>query len=292
MKERTLFLTGASSGLGEATLRAFLADGFRILTPIRGGATRFEKLYPDLKPFLTQDKCRCLDVDLLDLNALDTLIPPAIQEFGGSIDLLINNAGFGVLGPLELQSSKQIEEQIRVNYLAPIRLIQLLLPSLRRTRGKILNLSSIAGRLTFPYYGSYSASKFALEAAIEALHYELKPFQVQVCLVEPGGFRTEFNRKVLHEIDHYSRHAEIENYRKPLLGFRNWIRDKSETYGADPVKVADLLLNLSKRKRLPLRKLIGHDALLLGGFRSFLPEKAFRSLIAWAFNHSAFRGSQ
>lgn len=188
---QTVLITGASAGIGAALARV-LADrfpGIRLVLAARSG----QKLEA------VAVHCRHAGADILnvvtDLEQPDqaiALAEKALHHFG-HVDILVNNAGYGQMGPLELVPISDCQRQFAVNLLGPLALTQALIPQMRdRGGGRIINVSSLGGRLAFPIGGLYSASKFALESISDTLRMELEPFNIQVSVVEPGPVSTEF----------------------------------------------------------------------------------------------------
>jgi short-subunit dehydrogenase len=189
--EQVILITGASAGIG-AALAELLATRFRgirlILTArsqdkLEALATRCRKAGADVLVVVA---------DLTQTEQVAALTQTALDHFG-RIDVLVNNAGYGQMGPIELIPDSAVEQQFKVNLLAPIALIRTLIPAMRsQGGGRIINISSLAGRTAFPLGGLYSASKFALEGLSDALRMELAPFNISVSVVEPGPVRTDF----------------------------------------------------------------------------------------------------
>ena len=137
-----------------------------------------------------------LPLDVTDPASIQTAVDSVIQHFG-RIDVLVNNAGYAQIGPLEELSDKQIQQMFDVNVFGATRMTRAVVPYMRKQKsGRIINISSIAGKMVTPVNGSYAASKFALEALSDALRWELKPFNIQVVLIEPGAIKTNFDRTV------------------------------------------------------------------------------------------------
>ncbi len=191
LTQHVVLITGASAGIG-AALAKVLADrfpGIRLVLAARNSAK--------LDAIATQ--CRTAGAAVLtvmtDLGQTDeaiALAEKALHHFG-QVDVLVNNAGYGQMGPLELVPIKACQRQFEVNLLGPLALTKALIPQMRdRGGGRIINVSSLGGRLAFPIGGLYSASKFALEALSDVLRMELEPFNILVSVVEPGPVSTEF----------------------------------------------------------------------------------------------------
>lgn len=183
MTARTVLITGASSGIGAATATHLLQRGWRVIAAAR----RLEAMAP-----LAAAGAIVLPLDLSDPSSR-TQLAAQVAERCGALDALVNNAGFGMVGPLETMPLAQARAIFEVNVFGLMGLTQLLLPAMReRGQGRIVNVSSIAGRWVSPGSGWYGASKHALEALSDALRLELHRFGVQVVLIEPGLIATDF----------------------------------------------------------------------------------------------------
>ncbi|HSV44443.1 MAG TPA: SDR family NAD(P)-dependent oxidoreductase, partial [Ramlibacter sp.] len=183
---RRWLITGVSSGFGLELAMAALARGDTVVGTLRQReqAESFEKIAPGRSHAV-----------LLDVTRADT-IAPAVQQalqLAGGLDVLVNNAGYGLFGAVEETSDAEARHVMETNFFGALAVTRALLPQLREQRsGHIFNIASVAGVIGFPGCGLYAASKFALEGMSEALAGELAPFNVRVTIVEPGGFRTNF----------------------------------------------------------------------------------------------------
>jgi NAD(P)-dependent dehydrogenase (short-subunit alcohol dehydrogenase family) len=186
---KTVLITGASSGLGRATAKLFHTQGWNVVATMRTPAQETE---------LTQlDRVLVTRLDVQDIASIQTAVDAGIAKFG-RIDALVNNAGYGAYGPLEATPLDKIRRQFDVNVLGVYAAIKAVLPHFRANRGgTIVNVSSIGGRLTFPLGALYHGSKFAVEGLSEALHFELLPLGVRVKIIEPGGIKTDFGGRSL-----------------------------------------------------------------------------------------------
>ncbi|MDI9639274.1 SDR family oxidoreductase [Oscillatoria amoena NRMC-F 0135] len=186
-----ILLTGASSGIGAACALVFAQkiSGVRLAIAARS-QDKLEAL---------AEKCRSLGAEVLVIPAdlgkveqAEAVAQKTLSHFG-QVDVLINNAGYGQMGPLELIPAAQAQRQFEVNVLGPLALIRVLIPAMRdRGGGRIINVSSLGGRVAFPVGGLYSASKHALEGLSDSLRREVSPFNIKVIVVEPGPVTTDF----------------------------------------------------------------------------------------------------
>ncbi|MFC7142527.1 SDR family oxidoreductase [Halosimplex aquaticum] len=189
---KTVLVTGCSSGIGRATARRFLAGGWEVFATARDGA--------DVRD-LAAAGCRTAELDVTDPAAVDDAVRRVFDEFG-RLDCLINNAGYGQFGPIEDVPGDAVRRQFEVNTFGPLQLIRAVLPAMRaRGRGTVVNVTAGVGGLTPPGLGIYTASKFALESATDALRQEVSHLGVDVVTVEPGFVATDFYDRALAEIE-------------------------------------------------------------------------------------------
>ena len=181
---QTIFITGASSGIGKATALHFQAQGWNVVATMRDPNAALE--LADLPNMLITR------LDVTDSASIHTALADALARFG-QIDVLLNNAGYGAYGALEAFPMARIRRQFDTNVLGLLEVTQAVLPHMRTRRsGTIINVSSIGGQITFPLGTLYHGTKFAVEGLSEALHYELEPLDIRVRIVEPGMIKTDF----------------------------------------------------------------------------------------------------
>jgi NADP-dependent 3-hydroxy acid dehydrogenase YdfG len=179
---KTIFITGASTGIGEASALLFRQKGWNVAATMRDltAESKLSKL----------DNVKCYQLDVTDTASIAKSIKAAVNDFG-KIDVLLNNAGVYTTGPLECASEKQIRQQIDTNIFGTFNVTKEMLPYFRERRaGTIINVSSIAGRVTFPYQVLYHSTKWAIEGFSEGLQFELRDFNIKVKIVEPGMVKT------------------------------------------------------------------------------------------------------
>lgn len=221
---KTVFITGASSGIGKETAKYFAQNGWNVAATMR--KPEIEK---ELNKITNITLIRC---DVTSTESIQNAINQTIAKFGG-IDVLVNNAGYYTVGALEAATKEQIERQLDTNLLGLIETTQLMLPYLRKSKGLIINLSSIAGIVSIPLQSLYHTTKFAIEGFSESLQYELRPFDVKVKLIEPGTIKTEFCGRSMTVVEDEEM-TEYREYSKRVVA--NLIRNGNN--GSSPEGVA------------------------------------------------------
>lgn len=187
MEQKNVLITGASSGIGAATALKFSEQGYRVWGTIRK-IERVQELPDDLRKAV-----RFVAMDVNDDHSVNAGIQNVLSE-AGRIDILINNAGYGLYGPIEEMPLDKVRAQLETNLFGTLRVIQAILPGMReRKSGTIVNVSSLAAHFVIPFQTFYSVSKFTIRALTEGLRQELRPFGVRVFAVEPGDIKTKFN---------------------------------------------------------------------------------------------------
>ena len=243
-------ITGVSSGFGLELARAALARGDTVVGTLRqpAQADRFEQLAPGRAHAVLLDVTRGADIE------------PAVRlalKHAGHIDVLVNNAGYGLFGAVEEISDFEARQVMETNFFGALAVTRALLPHLRERRaGHVFNVSSVAGVIGFPGCGLYAASKFALEGMSEALATEVAPFGIRVTIVEPGGFRTNFSggslRQATSVIDAYAG--------TPSAQTRGSIGHYNGHEPGDPAKAAAAIIGALEAPKAPLRLVLGADA--------------------------------
>jgi NAD(P)-dependent dehydrogenase (short-subunit alcohol dehydrogenase family) len=228
----TVLITGCSSGIGRATALAFLEEDWTVYATARDEE--------DLQE-LAEAGCTVAELDVTDDAAVEAVVDRIVADHG-TVDCLVNNAGYAQMGPIEDVPIEEVHHQFDVNVYGPHRLTRAVLPHMREAEdGTIVNVSSLAGRLSLPGSGVYSGSKFALEAMSESLRTEVQPFGVDVVLVEPGPVLTNFQERVEDEVDGLPRSEAYEDVYE--------IMDDYEAIGGagplavEPAAVARVILN-------------------------------------------------
>jgi NAD(P)-dependent dehydrogenase (short-subunit alcohol dehydrogenase family) len=181
---KTVLITGASSGIGEATAKYFLGKGWNVAATMRSPI--------DTTNWPRAENVICPRLDVTLPETIDSAVRQTIAHFG-RIDVLVNNAGYALMGPIEGVTPEQLEHQFQTNVFGLVSTIQTVLPIMRQQgSGTIINVASIGGRLAFPLTSAYHATKWAVEGLSESIRYELRRFNIQVKIIEPGGIRTNF----------------------------------------------------------------------------------------------------
>ena len=185
-KSRTVFITGASSGIGKTAALLFANKGWQVAATMRS---------PNATPFVNGSShplIRTYRLDVTDQSSIEAAVAAAEEELG-QVDVLVNNAGYGLVGPFEAQTDEQIRRQFDTNVFGMMNVTRAVLPQMRaRKAGRIVNVASICGRMTLPLYTAYCSTKWAVEGFSEALAFEVSQFNIKVKIIEPGVFRTEF----------------------------------------------------------------------------------------------------
>ena len=178
-----ILITGCSSGIGRATAEHLARAGHTVYATARR---------PDSLAELERAGCRTLALDVLDDASMQAAVD-LVEAAHGSVGALVNNAGYAVSGAIEVLPMDAVRAEFETNVFGYVRMAQLVLPGMRRAgRGRIVNVSSVAGRVTMPGAGAYAASKYAIEAVSDALRFEVRGFGVELIVIEPGPIRTEF----------------------------------------------------------------------------------------------------
>jgi NAD(P)-dependent dehydrogenase (short-subunit alcohol dehydrogenase family) len=244
----TWFITGISRGLGKALAAAALAEGDTVIGTVRTGSFELDH---------DRGRLHVLNVDLVDGQAAVASVAKAF-EIAGEIDVIVNNAGYGLLGALEKASDADVERLFAVDVFAPFRIIRTALPYLRaQRRGHIINITSIAGRAPTTGSAVYAAAKYALEGLSSALALEIAPLGIKITAIAPGAFRTDFLSS------HSIRKSDAED-----AAYAETIGRSSAAFDSvagrqlgNPDLAAQVIINLVRADNPPLHLLLGSDAL-------------------------------
>lgn len=272
---RSALVTGASTGIGRATALRLDASGWKVFAGVRKEADA---------EALRADGSERLAPVLLDVTEPDQIAAVAeriASESDGGLDGLVNNAGVAIPGPLETLPLEDLRQQIEVNVIAYVAVTQALLEQLRRAEGRIVFISSIGGRIAFPFTGAYNASKFATEAIGDAFRQELRPWGLRVSIVEPGSIDTPIwgrGQDKATEIEAKSPRMNLL-YGAAIEKFRKVIEDTAER-GIPPEKVAKAIAHALESPRPKSRYLVGLDAKLQARLKPLIPTPLFDRIVA------------
>src|SRR5471030_1351435 len=227
------FITGSSRGLGRSLTEAVLAKGDKVAATARNAEALNDLVekYPD--------QIYPIQLDVTDYKKVHQAVADAVAHFG-KIDVLVNNAGFGIIGAAEAYTDEQVRSQLETNLYAPIEITRVVLPYMRKQRsGRILQISSIGGRVGNPGLTIYQAAKFGLGGFTEALGKEVKPLGIWVTSVEPGGFRTDWATASM------SFAPEVEGYEQTVGARKALFTSEKFIPMGDPAKAATAMINLA-----------------------------------------------
>lgn len=245
--QKTVLITGASSGFGKETAKLFQKKGWNVIASMRS---------PEKESELNQlENVLVVRLDVQNSDSIKAAVEAGVGKFG-TIDVLVNNAGYGLMGVFESATSEQIQNQFEVNVLGMMQTTQAVLPYLRKNgKGAIVNISTFGGITAMPFTTLYSASKFAVEGFSEALSHELYKLNIGVKIVEPGGVHTNF-RNGLDVIKN-----DIEEY-NPLMTtfFSRYATPTEHLPKANPEDVAETIYQAATDETAKLRYVIGEDA--------------------------------
>lgn len=267
---RTVLITGCSSGIGRASAEAFLEEEWTVYATARDPA--------DVETLGEHEDCRIATLDVTDEEDIERVVDRMLDE-EGRIDALVNNAGYGQMGPVEDVPTDTVRDQFEVNVYGPHRLIREVLPAMRRREdGAIVNVSSAAGRISFPGGGVYCGSKHALEAMSDALRNEVREYGIGVSLIEPGPVETGFDDRVEEEIDGLDRSGAYES-------FYGLVDDYDAVGGGgfaavSPERVAEDVVDAASSTKPPARYQVGPLATVAEVGR-ILPSRVVDA--AWSF---------
>ncbi|UFH54068.1 SDR family oxidoreductase [Spirosoma sp. KNUC1025] len=260
----TIFITGASSGLGKATANLFAARGWQVLATMR---------HPEAETELTQlPSVHLLPLDVTDPVAIESTVQHALTL--SAVDVVFNNAGYGLIGALEAVSDEQITQLVATNLLGVIRVTKAFLPHLRAKKsGCIINTTSIGGLIAFPLYSIYHATKWAVEGWSESMSFELAQHNIQIKTVSPGGIATDFTGRSLVVVDH-------EAY-SPLL--QKLLSGQANVQYSVPEAIAEVIYLAATDQTDQLRYPAGADAIATYAHRLTVGPESFRQEVAGRF---------
>ena len=262
--EKVVLITGASSGIGLHTAKLFQTKNWKVAATMRTPENA-----EDLKKIVDIE---CLRLDVTDVDSIKTAIAATLEKFG-RIDAIVNNAGFAVVGPFEAASQEDIEREMNTNVYGVMNVCREILPYFRdQKRGIIVNVASMGGRLTFPLYSIYHASKWALEGFSEALQYEVKEFGIKIKIIEPGPIKTDFYDRSMS----ISKKDGLTAYDAFVARAMPNLQKAGET-GSDGSVVAQVIYDAVSDDSWKIRYPVNSRAILIA--RRLLPDAIFLPLI-------------
>ena len=266
--EKVVLITGASSGIGLETAKLFQTKNWKVAATMRAPEKAAE-----LHNIIDVE---CVRLDVTDVASVRSALDTTLEKFG-RIDVVVNNAGYGLLGPFEAATDEQIRRQVETNLFGVMNVCREIIPYFReQKRGMIVNISSVGGQISFPFSSLYNATKWAVEGFTESLLYELEPFGIRVKLIEPGPIRSEFHGRS----EEVARRDGLHVYDSRLDGFLDFMRDENKK-APDGSAVADVIYSAVTDGSKRLRYRVNSKGLLT--LRNLLPEAGFRVAVKKIF---------
>ena len=262
--EKVILITGASTGIGRETVKLFQAKNWKV-----GATMRRPEEHEELQHIVDVE---CIRLDVTNIDSIKSAVAATIEKFGG-IDAIVNNAGYGVVGPFEATTVEQVDRQFDTNVIGLMNVCREIIPYFRENkRGHIVNIASVGGRMTFPLYSVYHATKWAVEGFSESLQYELDQFNIRVKIIEPGPIKSDFydrsavmaKKEGLYAYDHFADRV-IPNFQK------------AGAEAPDGTVVAQTIYDAVTDGSKRLRYGVNTKGILHA--RRFLPDSVFRTLI-------------
>jgi len=277
-QQQVAVVTGSSSGIGFETSLLLARNGIYTYATMRNQSKSEEILANARKDNLP---LKTLHLDVTNEKSILKAMKKIIDE-KGRIDILVNNAGYSLLGPLEQLDIDEIKAEFETNFFGIIKLIQSVLPTMRKQRyGRIINISSLAGRIGFPFSSAYVSSKFALEGLTESLGYEIQNFGIYVILIEPGVIRTNFlnsmklgKNVITPQNDSNINSPYTEMIQKRISAFKPRFEK-----GSSPIEVAEVVLEAATSQHPKSRYLVGNDAMKMIKKRKDTSDEEFGRLV-------------
>jgi len=260
---KIVLITGATAGIGRTTALHLAKEGHHVIATGRKAA--------ELDKLLSEAAGLKLDTLILDVTSAKS-IETAVQDVarltdGHGLDVLVNNAGFGVLGPSSEISDSEMRRQYETNVFGLMNVTRAFLPRmLDRRAGRIINVSSVGGRITLPYFGVYNSTKYAVESLSDALRYELRPFGIDVALIEPGVIRTNFEATAISNLPSVSTGA----YAK-ALGKYEQMSKMADRFASNPIVIARAISRAVRARRASARYVAPRSTNFILVFRALMP---------------------
>lgn len=259
---KTIVITGASSGIGKAAAKHFAAQGWQVAATMRQPENETE--------LAGTDHIKLYQLDVTKQASIDSAVTQIVNDFE-TVDVVLNNAGYALAGPLEATTSEQIKRQFDTNVFGLMEVTRAFLPHFRKNKaGLFLNVSSIGGRITFPFISMYHSTKWAVEGFSESLAYELGELGIQVKLIEPGGVSTDFSGRSMD----IAMPDELPDYQSAIQKFiAAWGDSSSAASTAESIAAG--IYEAATDGKSQLRYLLGDDAVQTYSRREEIGDDAF-----------------
>lgn len=275
MNSKAVLITGCSSGIGRATAQRLAADGWKVYATARR---------PDTITDLRERGCETLELDVLDDDSMQRAVQ-TVCEAEGAVGVLVNNAGYSQSGAVETVPLDAVRREFETNVFGLIRMCQLALPGMRAQQwGKIVNLGSMGGRLTFPGGGIYHATKYSIEAISDALRFEVRGFGVDVILVEPGLITTQFGQTAAASVSQSGGSSPYAKFNRHVAKVTEGVyRGPLRFLGGGPEAVADAIAGALKADRPKPRYPVTPSAHLMINQRRLSPDRLWDLIMRTQF---------
>jgi NAD(P)-dependent dehydrogenase (short-subunit alcohol dehydrogenase family) len=275
--DRVAVVTGSSTGIGRACALALDRHGFTVFAGVRKQADA------DSLRAEASERLEPLTVDVTDADSIAGAAERVRDATGGRLTGLVNNAGIVVPGPVEGVDLDELRRQLEVNVVGQVAVTQAFLPLIRAARGRVVLMSSVGGRNALPQLSPYHASKFAIEAIGDSLRQEMRPFGVEVSIIEPGAIATPFWGKGKAEAPQAraAMDPEVLALYSDELDAIERASERTEARGAPPSKVAEAVVEALTSRRPRTRYLVGTDAKIQARLGKLLPDRAMDRLVRW-----------
>jgi NAD(P)-dependent dehydrogenase (short-subunit alcohol dehydrogenase family) len=272
---KAVLITGCSTGIGRATAERLVRQGW----PVYATARRPESIAD-----LEEKGCRILALDVTDEESMGAAVQ-TVEDERGAVGVLVNNAGYSQSGAVETIPPVELRRQFETNVFGVVRMCQLVLPGMRRQRyGRIVNISSMGGKLTFPGGGAYHATKFSVEALSDVLRFEVSGFGVDVIVIEPGLIRTEFGSTAAGSVDDAGSDGAYEGFNAAVAATTaNAYQGPMARLGAGPDAVARTIERAISKKHPRTRYAVTNSARLMLGLHAVLPDRAWDRVVGSTF---------
>ncbi len=263
---QTIFITGTSSGIGQATALYFAEQGWNVAATLRAPEKQSGFAhYPNIKTY---------QLDVTDTPSITTAVAKAIEDFG-QIEVLVNNAGVSVFGAFECATENEIQQQLNTNLLGVMNVTRAVLPHFRqRKQGRLITVTSVGGLVAFPLFTLYHASKWAVEGFMESLHYELRQFNIKVKIVEPGAVNTHLTANTV-----ISNNNTIEDYDQYVERVKQSFLNSNPNRYNQPIEVAKTIMQAATDRGPRMRYPVGNANMILT-LRRWLPLSWFHKLVS------------